>query len=386
MPAEHYELSGSSMDSLKDAAQASPSFDVNFPSDYSNYGAWNSTAKPFLPEITIDDVRSTVADLLSQERAADVVYSKGQMDESSKKYKDIEKRGETVFSKNEDGTYMHVVEKGDTYWDVARTVVMAQTGIENRDDVKNADIQKMMNKLLEYNGRPTSGDGANRLSVGEEIYIPKDVSDLVEKHQDEEASGDEPGETVRKKGEVLTEKVPTAKEQKELSITSNGAVAESTRLNPHDGVYSPLQPPGLEPGQTGAYDTQGHWNYDVEDRQVVSDVTNAKTGMRTVTYTGEIDSGYGANGLWWNDTPYDATEMVNANGIITHRSVNYQDSSVKMNFDNGAGHQVDAYVTSVQSDLDPSTGNYKTVITTADGQDYYLQVDGKTGRVIRDSN
>lgn len=388
MAAEHYEMSGSVSDALRDAAQASPSFNVYEPSDWSYYSLSNSSAYQHLPEITIDDIRTTVSDVLREDRAARIFNAAG---EKSEKVKLIGKRNEILFSENADGTYTHIAQKGDTYWDVARAVVMAQAGAKDPADVKDSDIQKMTNKLLRYNGKPTSGEGANRLSVGEEINIPRDISDLVEERQESEQSDRDRSEEEGDDGSNGFQKAKTSnltpQEKRALATANNGLSVDNLMLGPDNGVYSPLQPPGLEPGQTGDYDTEGWlWeNYDVEGRLTLSEITDAKTGMRTLTYSGQVDSGFGANGVVLNDTPYMASETINRKGIVTHREIKYQSSSVEMNFDDGFGNQVDAYVKSVRSDLDPSTGNYRTFITTADGREYYMVVNGQSGRVITDS-
>jgi hypothetical protein len=56
-----------------------------------------------------------------------------------------------------------------------------------------------------------------------------------------------------------------------------------------------------------------------------------------------------------------------------------------MNFDDGTGKAVTTYVRSVESELNPSSGNYTSRITTADGKVYSMQVNGQTGQVIADS-
>lgn len=376
MAAEHYEMSGSVSDSLHDAVQASSMYNVYEPSDLTYYGISDSTAYQHLPSVTIDDIRTTVSDLLREDRAASIV--KRERKETGEAFKAIGKRGEMVFSENDDGTYTHVVESGDTYWDVARTVLIAQTGEERPD---SADIQKMMNKLQRYNGKPTSGEAANRLAIGEEIHIPRYISDLVEKRQD----GHESAETSDESDDETSEgKKLTAREKRELTRTDNGIAADKS-LMPRDGDYNPFQPPGLEPGRTEDYTMEGYWNYDVEGRKTLSDFTNEKTGERKLSYSGQVDSGYGANGIWWNDTAYDASETISANGVVTHRDITYYDSSVKMNFSDGHGNKVDAYVSYVESNLDPSSGNYRTQINTVDGRIYFMQIDGQTGQVIRNS-
>jgi hypothetical protein len=280
-----------------------------------------------------------------------------------------------VFSENSDGTYSHTVEKGDTYWKVARNVVMSQMKTDNPSDVKESDVAKMMDKLIAFNGE--TRESANHLAIGQEIHIPKEVSNAVEKAQEQIVTAE-----VAPNGEP---EPLTDEEKKELFTTSNGIKLADMKLNPVDGVYNPLQPPGLEQGQNGDYDMEGFWNYDVEGRETVSDVISQYTGMRTVSYKGQVDSGYGANMMWWNDTPFTATENINANGVMTYRHVDYQDSSVKMNFDDGTGSKVSEYVRSVENQLDPSSGNYTSRITTADGKVYSMQVDGQTGQVIKDS-
>ncbi len=376
MAVEHYEMSGSVSDALHDAAQASPLYSVYEPIDWTYSRLSDSNAYQHLPEVTIDDIRATVSDVLREDRAATVFST---ANEKSQKLKLIGKRNETVFSENEDGTYTHIVESGDTYWDVARTVLIAQTGEEKPD---TADIQKMMNRLQRYNGKPTSGEAANRLAIGEEIHIPKAIADLVEERQDGETKSEDDSEESA--DETTEEKKLTAKEKKALTTTDNGIAADRAFI-PRDGVYNPFQPPGLEPGRTADYTMEGYYNYDVEGRKTLSDVTNAKTGERKLSYAGQVDSGYGANGIWWNDTPYDASETISANGVVTHREVTYHGSEVKMNFSDGCGNKVDAYVSYVESNLDPSSGNYRTQITTVDGRNYFMQIDGQSGQVVKNS-
>ncbi len=373
MPAEHYELSGSVSDSLNDAVQTSPLFDVYLPTDTTYYGLSTSSASQHLPEFIIDEVNAAVADALQESKMKAVINSLLNSDGSGESLTFSGKRGETAFSENTDGTYTHIVESGDTYWDVARTVVMAQTGVDNPGEVKNSDVAKMMNLLLKYNDKPTSGDGANRLSVGESITVPKDVSELLVARRDEKQNSEN----------VQTLNL-TPKEQKALATTAIGMKADNMERGPQDGVYNPLQPPGLEPGQTGDYESDGFWNYDVEERRIVSDIIDERTGMRTVSCKGQVDTGVGNQPVLWSDTAYDASETINKNGIIIHRGIQYHDSSVKMNFDDGNGNQIDAYVKSVQSDLDPKTGNYFTQIKTADGGKYYMWISGRTGEVIPD--
>ncbi|MBX9951535.1 MAG: hypothetical protein K2Y39_20360 [Candidatus Obscuribacterales bacterium] len=271
-------------------------------------------------------------------------------------------------------SYTHAVEKGDTYWKVARNVLMSQMGTDNPSDVKNSDIAKMMDQLIAFNGE--TRESANHLKVGQAILIPKELGE-AEAAQVEAvpAVSLESGETQN-----LTDE-----QRKALNTASNGIKIEEVNLNPVDGTYNPLQPPGLEQGRSGDYDTAGFWNYDIEGRKIAGDITNKFTGMRTLSYEGQVDSGYGANSIWWNDSSFNATENINANGVLTYRRVDYQDSSVKMNFEDGTGSKVTDYIRTVESRLDPASGKYNSRITTVDGKIYSMQVDGQTGEVIRDS-
>lgn len=369
------------LDSLNVAAPSAALYNSVYDSSdfYVNTSALSS-AQQHLPEITIGGVAWSADEQQQTERfnalIDDLVAQKVEVEKAMSS----SKNGSTDFSKNADGTYTHTVERGDTYWKVARNVVMAQAGTENPADVKDSDVAKMMDKLIEYNGE--TRESANRLSVGDEIHIPKDIAETLKLEKDTVHS-DESSESkeTSSNGEVdqLTEK-----EKKELLSTHNGIKLSEVGLNPVDGVYNPLQPPGFEPSKTGDYDVSGYWNYDVEERKTESDVINKQTGMRTLTYSGQIDSGFGANMTWWNDTPFTATENINAAGVMTYRHIDYQDSSVKMNFDDACGNKVEAYVTSVESELNPTTGNYRSRITTVDGNTYYMQVD-QSGHVIKES-
>ncbi|GEM_PF-5980512 len=365
------------LDSLKEALPQPNLYDfTRDPSDfYVNTSALASTAQQHLPEFTIEGIGPSFDKEMQTEKfnalIAELLSQKGESNAATAG----SKGNGMVFSENSDGTYSHTVEKGDTYWKVARNVVMSQMKTDNPSDVKESDVAKMMDKLIAFNGE--TRESANHLAIGQEIHIPKEVSNAVEKAQEQIVTAE-----VAPNGEP---EPLTDEEKKELFTTSNGIKLADMKLNPVDGVYNPLQPPGLEQGQNGDYDMEGFWNYDVEGRETVSDVISQYTGMRTVSYKGQVDSGYGANMMWWNDTPFTATENINANGVMTYRHVDYQDSSVKMNFDDGTGSKVSEYVRSVENQLDPSSGNYTSRITTADGKVYSMQVDGQTGQVIKDS-
>ncbi|MBA3859815.1 MAG: hypothetical protein C0507_23145 [Cyanobacteria bacterium PR.3.49] len=312
-------------------------------------------------------------------------------------------RDSMEFNENKDGSYSYTAERGDTYWKVARTVLMDMNGVSIASDIKHADIQKMVKTLLAYNDKPTSGAGANSLLVGEEIRIPKDLADVVEEHRDRgaERKGREfRGERETKdksdenkpqgewkfradekleKGEELT-----ADEKRAWLSSFDGIKATDPRLEPVDGAYNPLQPPGLEPGTLGDYDAD-FWNYDGEEKTITSDTTDDETGLRTKTYRGQIDSGIWANGQAYNDTPYSASETINKNGVVTERTITYRDSRVELNFEGPAGETVDDYISMVNTSLEPKSGNYRTHIQTTDGANYYMMVDGQTGQVLRNT-
>lgn len=367
------------LDAFKEAASKTPAFDVYSPSDfYVNTSALTSSAQEYLPSVDIDGIGPSF-DQKTQDEKFNALIKRLLSEKSENGAAGGAKNGEMVFKENADGTYSHTVERGDTYWKVAREVVMSQKGTDAPGDVTNGEVQKMMAALIAVNGK--DAQSANHLAVGEQIHIPKDIADAVEATQSETAKDAATAEAVADGGA----KPLSAEERKELDTTSNGIQIADMKLNPVDGVYNPLQPPGLEQGQNGDYDTEGFYNYDVESRETLSDVTNKFTGMRTLAYKGQIDSGFGANGILWNDTPFAATENINANGVMTYRHIDYQDSSVKMNFDDGTGKAVTTYVRSVESELNPSSGNYTSRITTADGKVYSMQVNGQTGQVIADS-
>jgi len=365
------------LDALKEPLVQSHLYDGYGSSDFYVNTSAITSAQQFLPDFSIDGIGASsdqqtqderfnalIAELLSQNGGENLGAGGGPGNDVA-----------MAFSKNQDGTFTHTVEKGDSYWKVARNVLMSQLGTDDPSAVKNSDVAKMMDQLIAFNGE--SRQSADHLKVGQEIRIPKDIGDAVEKVQGEAITAltSESGAT----------QAQTAEQRTALNTAVNGVKVAEMKLNPVDGTYNPLQPPGLEQGQSGDYDTEGFWNYDIEGRKTVSDVTNKFTGMRTVSYEGQVDSGFGANAIWWNDTPFTATENVNANGVVTYRHVDYQDSSVKMNFEDGAGKKVSDYVLSVENQLDPMSGKYNSRITTVDGKVYLMQVDGQTGAVIRDS-
>lgn len=365
------------LDALKEPLVQSHLYDGYGPSDFYVNTSAITSAQQFLPEFSIDGIGASsdqqtqderfnalIAELLSQNAGENLDAGGGPGNDRA-----------MALSKNQDGTFTHAVEKGDSYWKVARNVLMLQLGTDDPSAVKNSDVAKVMDQLIAFNGE--NRQSADHLKVGQEIRIPKEIGDAVKKVQGETiaASTSESGAT----------QAQTAEQRFALNTAVNGVKVAELKLNPVDGTYNPLQPPGLEQGQSGDYDTEGFWNYDIEGRKTVSDVTNKFTGMRTVSYEGQVDSGYGANMVWWNDTPFTATENVNANGVVTYRRVDYQDSSVKMNFEDGAGKKVSDYVLSVENQLDPVSGKYNSRITTVDGKVYSMQVDGQTGEVIRDS-
>ncbi len=376
MDGVHYEVN---LDSLNAAAPSPALYESVYDSSdfYVNTSAL-STAQQHLPEITIGGVAWSADEAQQTERfnalIDDLVAQKFDID----KVIASNKNSSMDFSRNTDGTYTHTVERGDTYWKVARSVVMAQ--MDNPSEVKDADVAKMMDKLIAFNGE--TRESANKLSVGEEIHIPEEFGEKLETANESTAS-EETSQSAGASGSGEVKQL-TEKEKRELLSTQNGIKLAEVSLNPVDGVYNPLQPPGFEPSKTGDYDMNGYWNYDVEGRTTNSDVINKQTGIRTLTYSGQIDSGYGANMIWWNDTPFSATENINAAGVMTYRHIDYQDSSVKMNFADACGNKVDAYVTSVESELNPTTGNYKSRITTVDGKTYYMRVD-QSGHVIKES-
>ena len=351
-----------------------------------------------LPTITIGDS----LDDMSLNRGHESTFAAMN---SAKSIKPMNSRDAMEFNENKDGSYSYTAERGDTYWKVARTVLMDMNGVSIASEIKHADIQKMVKTLLAYNDKPTSGAGANSLLVGEEIRIPKDLADVVEEHQDrgverkvrEHRGGrelqEENEEKERKthadwkvradekleKGEELT-----ADEKRAWLSSFDGIKATDPRLEPVDGAYNPLQPPGLEPGTLGDYDAD-FWNYDGEEKTITSDTTDEETGLRTKTYRGQMDSGIFANGQAYNDTPYSASETINKNGVVTERTITYRDSRVELNFEGPAGETVDDYISMVNSCLEPKSGNYRTHIQTVDGANYYMMIDGQTGQVLRDT-
>ncbi len=368
------------LDALKEAASKTPAFDVYNPTDfYVNTSVLPSTADEHLPSVAIEGITPSF-DQETQDEKFNALIKQLLSEKSPNNFvAGGAKDGAMTFSENADGTYSHTVERGDSYWKVAREVVMSQKGTDNPGDVSNGEVQKMMAALIAFNEK--NAQSADHLAIGEQIHIPKEIANAVEAAQSVAANDAATAAAL----ESAEAKPLTADERKELDTTSNGIQIADMKLNPIDGVYNPLQPPGLEQGQNGDYDTEGFYNYDVEGRETLSDVTNKFTGMRTLAYKGQIDSGFGANGIWWNDTPFAATENINANGVMTYRHIDYQDSSVKMNFDDGTGKAVTTYVRSVESELNPSSGNYTSRITTADGKVYSMQVNGQTGQVIADS-
>lgn len=387
-------LADSTASSLFDSAYQTNYYGFSNPLDFS--------VSADLPSITISD---SLADM-SANRGHESTFAAMN---PVKSVKMMASRDPMEFSENKDGSYSYTAERGDTYWKVARTVLMDMNGITNASEIKHADIQKMVKTLLAYNDKPTSGEGANSLLVGEEIKIPKDLADVVEEHQDRgaqrkdrefrgereskgaEESQDESEEKKShaewkaradeklEKGEALT-----ADETKAWLSSFDGIKSTDPRLEPVDGVYNPLQPPGLEPGTLGDYDAD-FWNYDGEEKSITSDTTDEASGLRTKTYRGQIDSGIWANGQVYNDTPFSASETINSNGVVTERTITYRDSRVELNFEGPGGVTVDDYVSMVNSKLEPESGNYRTQIRTTDGVDYYMMIDGQTGEVIRET-
>ncbi len=378
MDGVHYEVN---LDSLKEAAPSPALYESVYDSSdfYVNTSAL-STAQQHLPEITIGGVAWSSDEAQQTERFNALIKELLSQKSDGNRAMGSSNNGNMEFAANADGTYSHKVERGDTYWKVARGVVMAQMKTDNPSEVKDADVAKMMDQLIAFNGE--TRESANKISVGEEIQIPKEFGEKLEQ-QHESTDSEETSESAAASGSGEVKQL-SEKEKKELPRTLNGIKLAEVSLNPVDGVYNPLQPPGFEPSKTGDYDMNGFWNYDVEGRTTDSDVINKQTGMRTLTYSAQVDSGYGANMTWWNDTPFTATENINAAGVMTYRHIDYQDSSVGMNFADANGNKVDAYVTSVESELNPTTGNYNSRITTVDGKTYYMQVD-QSGHVIKKS-
>jgi len=331
------------------------------PNLYDGYGNYDlyvnpsalASAEKYLPPFSIDSFGTSLSQNSQEEKIL------------------AGEEGGINIAENADGSFSHIVERGDTYWKIAQNIVLSQSGVEDASGVSKAEIAKVMNELIEFNAE--TRESANHLDIGQEIRIPKEFGDALKNTQEglTDAATD---------ASSLTEE-----ERKQLNTTTNGIKVAEINLDPVDGTYNPLQPPGFEQGRSGDYGIDGFWNYDIEGREIVNDVTNKFTGMRTLSYKGQVDSGYGANQLWMNDTPFTATENINANGVLTYRHISYQDSSVKMNFDDGTGRKVNDYVRTVENQLDPSSGNYNLRITTVDGKTYSMKVDGQTGMPVKDS-
>ncbi len=94
------------------------------------------------------------------------------------------KNGDMEFQKDANGKYLHVAENGDTYWDVAKNVVMEKNGVADPSKVTDREILEMTNVLLKHNNKPATE--ADKLTVGEKISIPDEVASTIQKRRNGE--------------------------------------------------------------------------------------------------------------------------------------------------------------------------------------------------------
>lgn len=272
------------------------------------------------------------------------------------------------------GNAAYEVKKGDTYAGVARDVLEKRNGrkYDFRDAQDKSEILKLSRELADVNGVKWGKHSIVMIRPGDVIRIPALKKPEVQTPVHNSAPAKPLQPTAQKEVEAKKNEVTQPKPPEKLMEPA--VKAGSAMIQPHEQLYSLMQPPGFEgfPGQS--------WNkelgvpgksYDIDNRTVTSS-KQLSDGRTEHTYAGKIDTGL------WKSNKFTAREVVDSEGRILEREMNYA-KPLKIKLGAPGTDGVEMIVTSVELHFDRKTGTYTSRCATKDGHFFEgrLSADGR---------
>jgi len=149
------------------------------------------------------------------------------------------------------------------------------------------------------------------------------------------------------------------------------AAAGAPDFNIWSGSYNPVRPPGIGEMKPGEASDQDKGNG--IDWRKANAMYDSSDGTTSYSYYGELEDGF----IW--DTEFTAEERVDKDNRIISTYVVYE-TPVDIDFQSPDGTGLDIRnVVKVETELNESTCNYDTVVTTADGRErrFVLSAEGQ---------
>lgn len=251
------------------------------------------------------------------------------------------------------GNAEYEVKKGDTYSAVARDILEKRSGrvYDVRQEQDRNEILRFSKELAAHNGVPWRRNNFVLIHPGDKIKIPTPAKVVVLPEQIK------PNTDPLKKS---TQAPARTFEPKTLP----GAFS----IQPQDKLYNPMQPPGFEglPGQswTDELEVKGK-AYDI-DKRLMQASRDIPGGGKEFVYAGEVDSGFKSG------TSFTAREIINANGQIAAREIQYAEPlEMKLNLPDAQNQKLKVVAVGVY--FDQTKGIYRSQCRTADGRVLYGQ-------------